>query len=114
MILDTFTRSYIECALWCTMDDDGNPLDQNYTISNISPSTLKEMIEDCQQFQEDHWDDIVNDLERAGMDFWLTRNRHGAGFWDGDWPGDVGKRLTNACRSYGSYDLYVYEGRIVS
>jgi hypothetical protein len=21
-------------------------------------------------------------MEQAGIDFWLTRNRHGAGYWD--------------------------------
>ena len=26
-----------------------------------------------------------DELARAGTDFWLTRNGHGAGFWDGDW-----------------------------
>lgn len=26
-----------------------------------------------------------SECERIGHDFWLTRNGHGAGFWDGDW-----------------------------
>jgi len=36
----------------------------------------------------------------------MTRNGHGAGFWDGDWPDD-GDRLTKASEAYGTFDLYV-------
>lgn len=32
--------------------------------------------------------------ERFGHDLWLTRNHHGAGFWDGDWPEEFGKIMT--------------------
>ena len=38
---------------------------------------------------------------------WLTRNGHGAGFWDGDWPEPVASRLTKSAKRFGSFDLYV-------
>lgn len=40
-------------------------------------------------------------LELAGHDFALTRNGHGAGFWDGDLPDDLGARLTEASKVAG-------------
>jgi hypothetical protein len=40
-------------------------------------------------------------------DFWLTRNHHGAGFWDGDYPEPLGKQLTELAHSYGECELYV-------
>ena len=40
------------------------------------------------------------------MSFWLNRNGHGAGFWDGDWP-KHGAELDKAAHSYGEFDLYV-------
>lgn len=40
-------------------------------------------------------------MTRAGHDFYLTRNGHGAGFWDGDYEKAKGQRLTDACRPYG-------------
>lgn len=40
-------------------------------------------------------------------DFWLIRNHHGAGFWDGDYPEDIGKRLTALAHTFGDCDLYV-------
>lgn len=51
--------------------------------------------------------EVVADLESTGMspeaaahDFILTRNGHGAGFWDRGY-GDAGRRLTDAVKTYG-------------
>lgn len=44
------------------------------------------------------------DLSKAyhhGGDFYLTRNRHGAGFWDRGY-GDIGDQLSEAAKAYGS------------
>lgn len=115
--MDAFTRQYIATALWSSMDnaDDrgGEPLDANHGPDDLAPETLASMIEDCQAFQRDHHDDIALDPERAGHDFWLTRNRHGAGFWDGDWPHEVGRRLTDASHAYGGVDLYVGDDGLI-
>lgn len=117
MKLDLFTQAYIECALWSTTDNSnesgGEPLDHNYDVGDIALPTLNQMIADCKQFQADHFDDIVEDLERAGHDFWLTRNHHGAGFWDGDWDKEVGKQLTEASHAWGEVDLYVGDDGLI-
>ena len=105
--LGEFMTAYVDCALWSSTDDNDEPLDSVYTIDDIDPATLFRMIEDCEQFQANHEGDISDDVALAGHDFWLTRNGHGAGFWDGDWPDVIGQRLTNAARAQGSYDLYV-------
>ena len=114
MKLDEFTTRYVETALWSSTDNSneqgGDPLDDNYGVEDIDDATLADMVEDCKCFQNDHWDDISDDPSRAGFDFWLTRNGHGAGFWDGDWPEKVGERLTEASKAWGEYDLYVDEG----
>lgn len=103
--LDEFTRQYIETALWSSTDLD-EYLDENYGIDDLAPETLEAMIEDCQKFQRDNWKMIEDNLSQAGHDFWLTRQNHGAGFWDGDWP-EHGDELTEACRPYGVVYLYV-------
>jgi len=110
--LDTMVRNYAECALWSSSeyDEDGNggePLDTNYTIDDIHPNTMASMREDCESFLRENMKDIGTEYERAGHDFWLTRNGHGAGFWDGDWDDEIGNRLTKSAHSYGSIDLYV-------
>ena len=116
-MLDTFTEAYFTCALWSTNDEStpqgGNPLDDNYGVEDIAPDTLAAMAEDCRAFQEGHGEDIAADLGRAGHDFWLTRNGHGAGFWDGDWPEEVGERLTEASKAYGEFDLYVGDDGLI-
>lgn len=87
--LDSFTLAYIEAALWSSTDnaDDsgGKPLDANYSIDDLAPECLAEMVKDCADFQASFGAFITDDPGRAGHDFWLTRNGHGAGFWDGYW-----------------------------
>lgn len=54
------------------------------------------------------------DEELAGHDFWLTRNGHGAGFWDrSELDKPTQGRLTKAAHAFGNSDLYVGDdGRI--
>ena len=108
--LDAFTTAYVECALWSSTDGDATPLDDStYGRDCLDAATLCEMIADCAAFQLEHGAELAeqDNPSRAGHDLWLTRNRHGAGFWDGDWPEAIGRRLTDAAHAYGEYTLYV-------
>lgn len=115
--MDKFTTAYIEAALWSSTDnsDDsgGRPLDENYGVEDIAPETLSSIVEDCMAFQEVHADEIRSNVEQAGHDFWLTRNHHGAGFWDGDWPDAVGEKLTEASHAFGSVELYIGDDGLI-
>ncbi len=107
--IDEFTRAYIECALWSSTDDDGNPLDEGRSAEDIAPECFEEMLADCADFQTGFADLLAQtgaDADQNGHDFWLTRNRHGAGFW-GRGYGDVGKQLTDMSHPYGEFNLYV-------
>lgn len=113
MILDTFTRAYVECALWSSTDNTtpqgGEPLDANYDIDDIDGDTLAQMVLDCRLFRADvHADLELSRLpdSRAGHDFWLNRNGHGSGFWD-EGSDPCFSRLSDAAHVYGSFDLYV-------
>jgi hypothetical protein len=111
--LDTFARQYMETALWSSNDEStpsgGAPLDKNYTVADIAPATRRRMQADCRAFQKrarQALDDAGMSASDGGHDFWLTRNRHGTGFWDrGDGP--AFKRLTDIAHSFGEYNLYV-------
>lgn len=129
--LDAFTRAYITMALWSSNDNSdesgGNPLDQNYSESDIAPKTLERMAADCERFQADNAETLsaaietgevscgpdFDETERAGHDFWLTRNGHGAGFWDGDWPAPYDELLTRAAKLYAETDLYVGDDGLI-
>ena len=109
--IDQMLASYVEAALWSSHDESdesgGNPLDQNYSVDDISDEALASMRKDVAAFATEHANDIDGEWEQAGHDFWLTRNGHGAGFWDGDWPEEAAERLTEASEAYGESDLYV-------
>jgi hypothetical protein len=104
--LDRFTKSYIETALWSSCDDFDNPLDANYSVNDLALETLEKIIADCSKFQAENLAMFENGFTQAGHDFWLTRNHHGAGFWDGDYP-ENGNTLTAKSNEYGECDLYV-------
>ncbi len=114
--LDTFTTQYIETALWAgsyypdeDSADSGNPtpLDDIAGIHHITQETLAVIVEDCAAFQSEAGEMIVGVRSQAGHDFFLTRNRHGAGFWDGDWPAEDGEKLTQMAHNYGTFELDV-------
>ena len=103
--VNAFTDAYLECLLWQATDDDGRPLDDDYDVSDIADTSEAEA--DCADFVEANSTDLEGmSPEQAGHDFCLTRNRHGAGFWDRG-LGALGDRLTAACRPYGEQDVYV-------
>lgn len=108
--MDEFTKAYIECALWTEQDE--LPAD-----AVLAEETLARIIEDCALFQHAHAAllEIAYELythnpewshaAQAGHDFWLTRNRHGAGFWDRG-LGAAGDALTAASHNFGECNLY--------
>lgn len=123
MKLDDFTNAYVVCALWSTNDESDEtgrqPLDLNYDIEDINNETLQGMINDCKLFQQkigavsqDSYigsnPDNYNVDTMIGHDFWLTRNGHGAGFWDGDWEKSTGERLDSIAKCFG--ETYIYIG----
>ena len=136
--LDEFTRAYIECALWSSTaygspeeqaDDPGHEghFDKSFETcgyDDLTIAALKTVIADCKDFQEANADLLAKwyaecgeTEERAGHDFWLNRNGHGAGFWD-RWSGlneeyaEIGDKLADAARVYGSQDWYYSRGKV--
>jgi hypothetical protein len=111
MQIDTMLAAYIEAALWSSTDESddsgGEPLDANYSADDIADDALAAMRDDVKAFATKNADDIDGAWVQAGHDFWLTRNGHGAGFWDGDWPEKAADRLSEASEAFGDSTLYV-------
>lgn len=114
---EAFTDAYIECALWSSNDDRidpqgrGAPLDATYDVTDIEPATTAKLESDCDDFIDANERDLVKyqivtgrNSADAGHDFWLTRNGHGAGFWDRG-NEEVLTRLTNAAKAHGEFHL---------
>ena len=104
------SRKYLECA----RGDES--LDSYYSTADIDDTTRAAMRADCQRFAVENAATIVAcmaengslDWQQAGHDFWLTRCGHGCGFWDGDWPKEAGRILTNAAHAFG--DVWLLPG----
>lgn len=112
--INDFLKGYITCALWSSIQEDDNPLDYNYHSSDLSLECLQSMKADCDKFQEENAEILEQGGqkgEQQGHDFWLTRNGHGAGFWDRN-IGIAGEKLTTACKAYGERTLYVQDGKV--
>lgn len=97
----------------CMDVDDEHPLhgvsendhyDAHFDHDDFTEESLGKASHDCQRFMEllintGLYDEAIQyqDDDTIAHDFWLTRNGHGAGFWDGDYgTGDncVGDRIT--------------------
>ena len=121
--VDAFVSAYVTAALWSSTDESddagGRPMDETYSADDIAPEALSTMRTDCLSFlaearrhllvaadHGDYADPLWSLEERAGHDFWLTRNHHGVGFWDRG-LGFNGKALTGIAHNYGECDLYV-------
>lgn len=113
--LDAFTNAYLLAALWSSTDNSndqgGDPLDKNYDISDLAPEAVAQAKTDCATFQKKaesllRFVSDKEDDEQAGHDFWLTRNGHGAGFWDRG-LGSAGEKLTELSKKFGEIDIYV-------
>jgi hypothetical protein len=108
---NTFTRTYFEAMEWTDCNSDNPEL---ASATAWAPELIASAVADCTTFQEANTDDLAelgND-EQAGVDFWLTRNGHGAGFWDRG-NGALGDRLAAAAKIYGTVDLYAGDDGLI-
>lgn len=102
--INLVVQAYIECMLWADC-----PEELVGQVHEASPELKAQAREDVADFLDliewkkldtMGWSDI-----QLGHDFWLTRQHHGAGFWDRGLP--AGEALTNAAQTYGEKYLYV-------
>lgn len=117
--VDAMVHHYIIAALWSTPnygpDADTEPtenLDALYGPHDVTPSSVERIKESISAFVAENWIDLAGmSPEQAGHDFLLTRDGHGAGFWDRG-LGDRGDRLTKASEPYGSSEFFADNGEI--
>lgn len=107
-------KSYLECALWSSVDENDEPFDENYDLDDIADSTILQAYHDLKQMREladltcVRWEEFWP-IETFARDFWLTRSGHGSGYWDryglNDEDGyDIGQRLSDIAKTFGGLD----------
>ena len=129
--LQATVDGYVECALWSTrdygkLDEQGNSpnLDESYDYGDLPPDLLAEIVRDCRDFVAANEADLTLYCDRldygpeqVGHDLWLTRERHGAGFWDRYYGKDEKlllalARLTEAAHAMGEFGDELNDGLI--
>ena len=108
-------NGYVEAMLWSSTgtDADGEDLEslEGFELALESVKTCESA---CVTFLAENQDLIAKamasrddyDLSDVGHDFWLTRNGHGAGFWDrGD--DQAWEDLSDKAKEYGEAWPYV-------
>lgn len=110
--LERFTGACLE-ALYFT---DATPDDDIPPDAELDPETRLDLEADCRSFWRRFGPYVKaagRTPEQAGHDFWLTRNGHGAGFWDGDWIAPYDQLLDDGAKAYGPFEVYLGgDGRI--
>ena len=119
--LDEVVNHYTMAALWSSVDDDQTPLDDDRYENRLAIETQAQFRDDCEKFIRlvEHlnlapYDRAMSCSLSAGVghDLWLTRNGHGAGFWDrSDHP--VVDTLTGYAHSMGEFSLYVGDDGLI-
>jgi hypothetical protein len=122
--LDTFTEGFIDAMFFTEekhWEDDGT-IAAELGYADIAPSLLVKIKHDCNTFRSTYGGYFNSENcsyggcpvdAYAGHDFWLTRNGHGCGFWDGDWAEPVATVLTEAAKGYGQLDVYVGDDNLI-
>ena len=126
---ETFLNAYLQTLLWTDTNDCDEPLEDDYGIEDINARALHEINSDCMDFLElvyadmgvlfdaspnafrDSQGNTWSQLEQSAHDYALTRNGHGAGYWDRseDTYGEEVdlKALSELATAMGSMGLYV-------
>jgi hypothetical protein len=104
--MEQFALHYMLTALWSSTTDDDQPMDE--AGLDVADETLDKFRVDCTAFLMQA-DVIAPDEDDSNLahDFWLTRNGHGAGFWDGDYEEEIGEKLTKLAKTFPEVNLYV-------
>ncbi len=126
--VDEMVSGYLVCALWAGLnwsvttdhggtEDNPVPWDDDYDISDISSEAITVAREFCGEFYIANADDLAtyfpgSEPGQWGHDLYLTRNGHGAGFWDRYYGSDdsirsAGRRLSEAAKVYGEADFFL-------
>lgn len=112
MDIDTILKHYLICALWADMPEE----DDSGSIEDIDSQSVELAKADIMQFislagalldKYPNGSPVATKEEQLGHDIWLTRNGHGAGFFDRDnLPGTLGNDLTKVCNKLSSRCIY--------
>jgi hypothetical protein len=119
--MDEFISSFFETLFWSETIETSDVDHEHYDVSfrdagfdetDMPPEERAALVAECAAFFTVHSHQFENGPASAGHDFCLTRNRHGAGFWDGDYE-THGDALADAANKYAEVRLYLNDDGLV-
>jgi len=95
-------NSYVEAILWTEEVEMGH-----LSIEEVSSNLKIDAYKDVKEFLRQAGN-LVDGIEpsQIGHDLWLTRQGHGAGFWDRG-LGEVGDKLSDIAKGMGEKSVYI-------
>lgn len=101
-------EGYLEAAFWTEEEQL-----EGKTISDLSPEANESANNDVLYFMDVAGEQLQGmEPKQIGHDLWLTRNGHGAGFWDRG-LGEKGEILTKLASDMGPKEIYVGDDGLV-
>lgn len=126
MIFFQFVMGYAGALKWSTSGHDRKGREvESLEAYQFHTAAFALILADCWSFYSANREDVLeaanlyqrpdggNKYGYVGHDLWLTRAGHGAGFWDGDLPAELGKRLTDAADAMGPSEAYVNDDNLI-
>lgn len=108
------TRSYLQTALYTSSDEDGRPLDREYSVSDFSADSMTKADQDVTKFAFDNGHLYVRigiSNEDVGRLFWYARTGAGVTFMDDFKTGTVEEKIAKTlqanAKKYGEANVYV-------
>ena len=112
---DEFTSSYLEAAEWAD-----KPEEEDWSSAEWAPEAVKRAKADCIRFRFRASDLLVDldwdhpkDTYPIAYDFWLTRQGHGSGFWDGNYPEPAARNLTEIAKGFEETNIYLGDDGLI-
>jgi hypothetical protein len=133
--LKEVVRGYIDAALWTEEerlkdemgyddeDDDDEEMSEidmiiksynkkdfsDFEKEDINIDSLLKTYDEIKKFTRLLNQSTLNEVEpfELGMDFWLTRNHHGSGFWDKSYSEEAEEDLMSAVKNFKEKNLII-------
>ena len=102
-------KHYLHSALWTAeLDKDFDIVDFDSTSVANAKIDIRKFLSEAKPYLNGVTDEMI------GHDFWLTRNHHGAGFWDRKEIADEdGKKLTEICHKFPEKNVFASKNEVI-
>lgn len=111
-----YYSDYFEALIWADVEESED-IKGSYTIYDIEQASLVKHLNELDAFFDQAQDILDNSdytHEQACHDFYLTRQRHGVGFWENDHCNEEqGEKLTALAKAFSIVYISEHNGKLI-